>query len=119
MTDSIGFTHGAGARARWVLRIVATTALCGGLAVALGACSAGDDDSSNPEGQLPSSGGASKGAPGAGGTNASLGPSGTGGTTAVEATPGAAGSATQAPPPPPEKELESAFEAPVATDRYI
>jgi hypothetical protein len=97
-------------------QIAATAALCGGLALTQGACSASKDNTAADSG-LSGSGGASTGQTGTGGGKGSLGPSASGGTTDITGSPGAAGSA--AAPPPPEMELESAFEAPVATDRYV
>jgi hypothetical protein len=119
VTNQKRFTNRPGSRARELLQIAATLGTCAGLALSLGACSGGDDDSasglSDNPGAAPSAGGAStgngKGQVGTGGTSTgspTIDSSATGGTTA-----------TTAPPPPPEMELESAFEAPVATDRYV
>lgn len=100
-----------------LLQVLTTLGACAGLALSLGACSAGDDDSSAPEGGGAVSGTA---AGGSGATGNAQNPSGgsfaTGGTTAINGTGGTGAVDT---PPPPEKELESAFQAPVATDRYV
>jgi hypothetical protein len=101
------------ARRRWLLSIAAGAGLAG-MGLTLGACGAGDDDSSSPG--LSDSGGAYNGSGAQTGYPAG-GSAGKGGSS--NSTGGSGGTNLEPPPPPPEKELESAFEAPVATDRYV
>ncbi len=115
MTDGLRFTRRTTTNALALLRIAATLALCGGIALTQSACG-GDDDST--DNGLLGSGGASTGQTGTGGGKGSLGPSASGGTTNISTSTGGSGGSMEAPPPP-EMELESAFEAPVATDRYV
>jgi hypothetical protein len=97
----------------------------GVLASTLGACSG---DMSSPAQGLGSdsegTGGSSSGSGARGGTiNNSTGGTtgGTGGSASMSGGTGGTGGTGQPveTPPPPEQELESAFEAPVATDRYV
>jgi len=103
------------------LRVLAGVAVLAFFATNLAACGAGDDDSAVPAGgEKSASGGASgTGQTGVGGTTALASggsfENGTGGSSGSST----AGSTGAAPPPPPEKELESAYETPVATDHYV
>jgi hypothetical protein len=108
---------------RTVLTVLASLGF-GFTSTVLGGCSAGDSSADMPSGANQGSGatgGATGGtSPGSGGgATISGGTGGTGGT----GTGGAAGSGgtggMMEPPPDPEQELESAFEAPVATDRFV
>ncbi len=101
-----------------LLRALITLGACAGLALSLGACSGGDDDSAAPLGGSDFNGGTAAGGSGAtgNGQSASGGSFSGGGTTSIVGTGGTSAMET---PPPPEKELESAFQAPVATDRFV
>jgi hypothetical protein len=102
---------------RKLLYSVAAGAGLAGMAATLGACSSGDNDSAmsaSESGGAYNGAGAQTGSVSGGSTFISGGTSGT-----SNGTGGSSGTSSEAPPPPPEKELESAFEAPVATDRYV
>jgi hypothetical protein len=108
------------ARVRSLALAAASTIALGTLATGIEACSGGGSDtgsaldSANPVG-AGGSGGTSSGSAGT-----SNGQPASGGSSTGTASGGSAGTVlTGEPPPPPEMELESAFQAPVATDRYV
>ena len=115
-TTRLARRHGW-ARLRALALEVAAACTLALLAASLAGCGA---DGSNTDSAAPGSdsslgaGGSAPQGSSSGGSQASGGTSGSGGSTGGT---GAQGGAPQ--PPPPEMELESAFEAPVATDRYV
>jgi hypothetical protein len=99
------------------------TLLHGALVTTLGACGAGDMSSPGLGSDSGTGASSTSGGTNGGGTINNAGGSfstGGGGGTSGSGTGGTSGSGgTEPEPPPPEEELESAFEAPVATDRYV
>jgi hypothetical protein len=106
---------------RALLWAAGATLLHGAFASTLGACSAADPSASGDLGV--GAGGTAAGGTGAGASGGSLsiggGTGGGGGSSGTGTGGSTGGSAGMEMPPPPEQELESAFEAPVATDRYV
>jgi hypothetical protein len=97
-----------------LLRVAATVTAGGAFAVVVGACSM------SPSPELPASGPSNAQATGTGGANGNLAGPGAGGSGGANTEiTGTGGGASMNMPAPPEKELESTFEAPVATDRYV
>ena len=96
--------------ARSLLQVLVTFGVGAGLALSLGACSAGDDDSATPTGGGAVGGTAAGGSGATGnGQNPSGGSFATGGTTATNGTGGTGAVDT---PPPPKRSSKARFKRP-------